>query len=87
MLFYVVKHLLPRETVAELDKFIIGQNDAKRAVAVALSMYNYSISFALFLFFPINPVSCLFLLVIENQLESVGIFSILLTLSSLSSFI
>eukprot|EP01111_Echinosteliopsis_oligospora_P015140 TRINITY_DN5881_c0_g1_i1.p1 TRINITY_DN5881_c0_g1~~TRINITY_DN5881_c0_g1_i1.p1 ORF type:complete len:544 (-),score=129.80 TRINITY_DN5881_c0_g1_i1:33-1664(-) len=30
------KSLLPRETVAELDKFIIGQNDAKRAVSVAL---------------------------------------------------
>ncbi len=26
----------PRETVAELDRFIIGQNDAKRAVAIAL---------------------------------------------------
>ena len=26
----------PRETVSELDRFIIGQNDAKRAVAVAL---------------------------------------------------
>jgi ATP-dependent HslUV protease ATP-binding subunit HslU len=26
----------PRETVAELDRYIIGQNDAKRAVAVAL---------------------------------------------------
>eukprot|EP00026_Physarum_polycephalum_P008095 Phypoly_transcript_08173.p1 GENE.Phypoly_transcript_08173~~Phypoly_transcript_08173.p1 ORF type:complete len:510 (+),score=94.21 Phypoly_transcript_08173:44-1531(+) len=31
-----VKHLIPREIVAELDRFIIGQNDAKRAVAVAL---------------------------------------------------
>ena len=28
--------LTPREIVAELDRFIIGQNDAKRAVAVAL---------------------------------------------------
>ncbi len=28
--------LTPRETVSELDRFIIGQNDAKRAVAVAL---------------------------------------------------
>lgn len=28
--------LTPRRTVAELDKFIIGQNDAKKAVAVAL---------------------------------------------------
>ena len=26
----------PRETVSELDKFIIGQKNAKRAVAVAL---------------------------------------------------
>ena len=26
----------PREIVSELDKFIIGQNKAKRAVAVAL---------------------------------------------------
>lgn len=29
-------HLTPREVVAELDKYIIGQNKAKRAVAVAL---------------------------------------------------
>lgn len=28
--------LTPREIVAELDRFIIGQNDAKRAVAVAM---------------------------------------------------
>ena len=26
----------PREIVSELDRFIIGQNDAKRAVAIAL---------------------------------------------------
>lgn len=26
----------PRETVSELDRFIIGQNDAKRSVAIAL---------------------------------------------------
>ena len=26
----------PREIVSELDKFIIGQNDAKKAVAIAL---------------------------------------------------
>src|SRR5215208_4044088 len=26
----------PRETVSELDRFIIGQHDAKRAVAIAL---------------------------------------------------
>jgi ATP-dependent HslUV protease ATP-binding subunit HslU len=25
----------PREIVSELDRFIIGQNDAKRAVAIA----------------------------------------------------
>lgn len=29
-------HLTPTQIVAELDKFIIGQNDAKRAVAIAL---------------------------------------------------
>ena len=28
--------LTPRETVAELDKYIVGQQDAKRAVAIAL---------------------------------------------------
>ena len=28
--------LTPREIVAELDKHIIGQNDAKKAVAIAL---------------------------------------------------
>ncbi len=28
--------LTPRQIVAELDKFVIGQADAKRAVAVAL---------------------------------------------------
>lgn len=32
----MMKLLNPRETVAELDKFIIGQDKAKRAVAVAL---------------------------------------------------
>ena len=31
-----MKPLSPREIVAELDKFIIGQNNAKRAVAIAL---------------------------------------------------
>jgi ATP-dependent HslUV protease ATP-binding subunit HslU len=31
-----VKELTPREIVASLDKYIIGQNDAKRAVAVAI---------------------------------------------------
>jgi ATP-dependent HslUV protease ATP-binding subunit HslU len=29
-------HLTPQETVAELDKYIVGQNDAKRSVAIAL---------------------------------------------------
>src|SRR4030043_112966 len=29
-------HLTPRETVAELDKYIVGQKDAKRCVAIAL---------------------------------------------------
>ena len=29
-------HLTPREIVAELDKYIVGQKDAKRAVAIAL---------------------------------------------------
>ena len=31
-----VSSLSPRETVSELDRFIIGQGDAKRAVAIAL---------------------------------------------------
>jgi ATP-dependent HslUV protease ATP-binding subunit HslU len=30
------KNLTPKEIVSELDKYIIGQNDAKRAVAIAL---------------------------------------------------
>ena len=29
-------HLTPRETVSELDKYIVGQNTAKRAVGIAL---------------------------------------------------
>ena len=29
-------HLTPRETVAELDKFIVGQEEAKKSVAIAL---------------------------------------------------
>ena len=29
-------HLTPREIVSELDKYIMGQNDAKRSVAIAL---------------------------------------------------
>src|SRR5438270_1691852 len=32
----VLDDLTPREIVAELDKYVIGQNDAKRAVAIAL---------------------------------------------------
>ena len=32
----VLTDLTPREIVSELDRFIIGQDDAKRAVAVAL---------------------------------------------------
>src|SRR5438477_7389473 len=31
-----MRHLTPREIVAELDKYIVGQADAKRAVAVAV---------------------------------------------------
>jgi len=31
-----MSHFTPREIVSELDRFIVGQNDAKRAVAVAL---------------------------------------------------
>ncbi|MFT5641108.1 MAG: ATP-dependent HslUV protease ATP-binding subunit HslU, partial [Cyclobacteriaceae bacterium] len=30
------KDLTPKEIVAELDKYIIGQNDAKKNVAIAL---------------------------------------------------
>src|SRR5688572_25236650 len=29
-------HLTPRQIVAELDRYIVGQDDAKRAVAVAI---------------------------------------------------
>jgi len=29
-------HFSPREIVSELDRFIVGQGDAKRAVAIAL---------------------------------------------------
>ena len=28
--------MTPREIVSELDKYIVGQDDAKRAVAIAL---------------------------------------------------
>ncbi|HET7076740.1 MAG TPA: AAA family ATPase, partial [Chloroflexia bacterium] len=31
-----VEHLTPRQIVAELDKYIVGQTEAKRAVAIAL---------------------------------------------------
>src|SRR5580765_5217419 len=31
-----MRDLTPREIVAELDKYIVGQNDAKRAVAIAI---------------------------------------------------
>lgn len=31
-----LSHFTPREIVSELDRFIVGQNDAKRAVAIAL---------------------------------------------------
>ncbi|MDX2479241.1 MAG: AAA family ATPase, partial [Desulfuromusa sp.] len=31
-----MNNFTPREIVSELDRYIIGQNDAKRAVAVAL---------------------------------------------------
>src|SRR6266545_3004151 len=31
-----MEHLTPKQIVAELDKYIVGQADAKRAVAVAL---------------------------------------------------
>src|SRR6476619_5300021 len=32
----VMNHLTPRQIVAELDRYIVGQQDAKRAVAVAI---------------------------------------------------
>ena len=31
-----VRHFTPRETVSELDRYIVGQGEAKRAVAIAL---------------------------------------------------
>src|SRR3954470_15257325 len=31
-----MQQLTPKQIVAELDKYIVGQNDAKRAVAVAM---------------------------------------------------
>ena len=32
----LVSSLSPREIVSELDRFVVGQNQAKRAVAIAL---------------------------------------------------
>ena len=32
----------PREIVSELDRFIVGQTDAKRAVAIAASICVYT---------------------------------------------
>jgi len=34
----VVSSLSPREIVSELDRYVIGQNAAKRAVAIALEI-------------------------------------------------
>ena len=31
-----LSHFTPREIVSELNRFIVGQEDAKRAVAIAL---------------------------------------------------
>lgn len=36
MAVFDIKHLTPTQIVNELDKYIIGQNEAKRAVAIAL---------------------------------------------------
>jgi ATP-dependent HslUV protease ATP-binding subunit HslU len=36
MAIFDIKHLTPTQIVNELDKYIIGQNEAKRAVAIAL---------------------------------------------------
>ena len=35
--------MTPREIVSELDKYIVGQNAAKKAVAVALRRYHTSL--------------------------------------------
>ena len=32
----IINSLSPREIVSELDRFVVGQNNAKRAVAIAL---------------------------------------------------
>ena len=45
----------PREIVSELDRFIVGQDDAKRAVAIALRkrlasrLVNFAASSAIFI--------------------------------------
>lgn len=31
-----IKNMTPKEIVAELDKYIIGQDEAKKSVAIAL---------------------------------------------------
>jgi len=36
MIYMTSKQLTPREIVERLDKYIIGQGDAKKAVAIAL---------------------------------------------------
>ena len=33
--WFVATQLLPKEVVDQLDRYIIGQNDAKKAVAIA----------------------------------------------------
>ena len=35
-----LEDLLPRQIVAQLDKYIVGQHAAKRAVAIALSAFS-----------------------------------------------
>ena len=34
----ILNSLSPREIVSELDRFVVGQNNAKRAVAIALRL-------------------------------------------------
>ena len=43
---YFMKVLKPREIVSELDKYIIGQDQAKRSVAIALQWMFFSAVFA-----------------------------------------